>query len=165
MYRDIEDLGTADNYLDEIREMTNDIQLFDTFSITEIELLCRHMQCYGAPRNYPLIAEGQDINYLLLILTGWAEIRQAVPGSRMAQLSEVVAGTTIGEMSLIDGQPDSSSCITSVPTDFAVLTKDGLNKILLQSPRLANKLLLALLRKMTRRLREMDQSYRPLSLH
>lgn len=161
MYRDIEDLGTADNYLDEIQGMTHDIQLFDTFSINEVETLCRYMQCYGAPRNYPLIVEGQDIDYLLLILTGWAEIKHSIPGKGM----EIAAGATVGEMSLIDGHPDSASCITTVPTDFAVLTRDGLNSLLMQSPRLANKLLLTLLRRVVKRLRDANQSYLSVSLH
>ena len=165
MYRDIENLGTADNYLDEIQEMAHDIQLFDTFSISEVEMLCRHMQCYGAPRNYPLIAEGQDVDYLLLILTGWAEINQDISGHEAARPAEIMAGATVGELSLIDGQADSANCITTVPTDFAVLTQEGLNRLLVQSPRLANKLLLALLRRIVKRLRDVEQTHLSTSLH
>ncbi|CAG0978541.1 hypothetical protein MTYP_01626 [Methylophilaceae bacterium] len=78
---------------------------------------------------------------------------------------EIVTGATIGEMSLIDGLPDSPGCITSVPTDFAVLTQEGLDKLQQQAPRLANKLLLALLRKMTRRLRGASHPCAPANVH
>lgn len=165
MYCDIENLGTADNYLDEIRGMPHVIQLFGSFTLNELETLCRYLQCYGAPGNYPLISEGQEIDYLLLILTGSVEIRRGIPGDGIAQFAEVTAGETVGEMSLIDGQPGSEICITAVPTDFAVLTQEGLNRLLMQSPRLANKLLLVLLRKMTRRLRDVNRFYLPVSLH
>jgi CRP-like cAMP-binding protein len=57
-------------------------------------------------------------------------------------------------MSLIDGQRRFASCITTQPTDFAVLTRQRLNDILADHPRLATKLLLVLLQLITARLRD-----------
>lgn len=153
MYCDIENLGTADRYLDEIHELASDIPLFDDLTQQEVELLCRHLDCYGAPRNYPLLKDASERNFLLLILTGWVEVRHTCPEKNFGHRTEIMTGGTIGELSLIDGLPDVPDCITSVPTDFAVLTQEGLNRLLENAPRVGNKVLLALLKQMSRRMR------------
>ncbi len=57
-------------------------------------------------------------------------------------------------MSLIDGLRRFASCVTTMPTDFAVLTRYRLNTILEEHPLLGAKLLLVLLQLMTARLRD-----------
>ncbi|HEY8117849.1 MAG TPA: cyclic nucleotide-binding domain-containing protein [Methylophilaceae bacterium] len=147
--------------MDEILAMAKDIELFNTLSIDEVTMLCSHMRCYGAPRNYSLLEEGEETDNLLLILTGWVELKQAISNTGLQGYKEVVAGAMVGEMSLIDGQPQPASCTTAVPTDFAVLTREELNRILVRSPKLANKLLIALLRRMCSHLREAEQAFYP----
>lgn len=154
IYSDLVDLGRADGYLDEILEIAHQIKLFDDFGMDEIRVLCHHMRCYAAPRNYALLEEGAAGDCLLLILTGAAEVRKHVPGVGVEKIAEIAPGATVGETSMLDGAPRFVSCIALVPTDFAVLNRDALNRILLQAPRLGNKLLLTLLRLLSARLRE-----------
>ena len=161
IYGDLEDLGKADRYLDEILEIVHQIKLFDDFSMDEIKVLCHYMQCFAAPRNYTLLEEGTDGDYLLLILTGSVEVRKQIPGQGVEMIAEMTAGSTMGEMSLVDGKPHYTSCIARVPTDFAVLTREALNGILLQAPRLGNKLLLILLQMMSTQLRQIRSPILP----
>lgn len=153
IYADIESLGRADKYLEEIVEIIQHIKLFDDFGMDEIKVLCHHMRCYAAPRNYALLEEGAEGGYMVLILTGAADVRMT-SGQGAEKVAEAVPGSTLGEASLVDGGPQLSSCIATVPTDFAVLSREALNRILLQAPRLGNKLLLTLLRLMSAQLRE-----------
>ncbi len=153
-YEDLDDLGKADNYLDEILDIVHHITLFDDFTMDEVRVLCHYMQCYAAPRNYPLLQEGDEGDFMVLILTGSAEVRVQIPGIGNEKIADLFAGSTVGETSLIDGKPRFISCVSTVPTDFAVLTREALNKVLLQAPRLGNKLLLTLLQLMSARLRE-----------
>lgn len=157
IYGDLEDLGRAEGYLDEILEIIDRIRLFDDLALDEIRVLCRHMRCYAAPRNYALLEAGAGGGYLLLVLTGTAEVRRQRPGLDDDNIEAIAAGAALGEASLVDGQPCGVSCIATVPTDFAVLTRDALNHILLQAPRLGNKLLLALLQLMSARLRRAER--------
>lgn len=160
IYGDLEDLGKADRYLDEILEIVHQIKLFDNFSMDEIKVLCHYMRCFAAPRNYTLLEEGTDGDYLLLILTGSVEVRKQIPG-QVEMIAEMTPGSTMGEMSLVDGKPSYTSCIARVPTDFAVLTREALNGILLQAPRLGNKLLLILLQMMSTQLRQVSSHFLP----
>ncbi|HEY3301822.1 MAG TPA: cyclic nucleotide-binding domain-containing protein [Methylophilaceae bacterium] len=154
MYSDIENLGMADKFVDDILEIINHIKLFEGFSVDEVRVLCHYMQCYAAPRGYSLLREGVEGDYLLLLLSGGVEVRKRVSDTEDKIIAEIGIGATLGEMSMIDGDIRFASCITTVPTDFAVFTRDALNDILVQMPRLGNKFLLVLLQLMTYRLRD-----------
>jgi len=149
----LQSLGSASLYFDEIFGIEH-VKLFEDFSKDEIEALCRYMTCYAAPKGFRLLKEGDEGDFLLLILTGKVSVhKQMEPGeSRSIAIAE--PGMSLGEMSLIDGEPRFASCDAMVPTDFAVLNRTSLNAILVQMPRLGNKLLLVLLQLMTTRLRD-----------
>lgn len=154
MYGDLCDLGLAEHYMDEIYEIVHQIRLFDDFGIDEIRALCHYLQCYAAPRHYPILREGDYGDYMVLILTGSAEMRAHISGIGTEKIAELGPGSTVGETSMIDGGPRLVSCIATAPTDFAVLTRESLNQILMQAPRLGNKLMLTLLQLLSARLRE-----------
>ncbi len=153
-YPELDWLGRADKYEDEIFEIINHIKLFDKFSLDEVQVLCRFMQCYAAPRDYQLLKEGDIGDYLLMILSGRVLVSKHVPDESDQALAEVGVGDTLGEMSMIDAHPRFATCTTIIPTDFAVLTRESFNNVLIQMPRLGNKLLLTLLQTTTNRLRE-----------
>lgn len=154
IYGGLDDLGSAEGYLDEILEIREQIRLFEGCSQEEIQLVCHHLHCFAVPRNHQLIEAGKGGNFLLLLLTGAAEIRGNIPGIGVEKIADVVPGTALGEASLVDGKPHLVSCFTTLPTDFAVLTREALNSLMLQHPRLGNKLLLTLLAMLAQRLRE-----------
>ncbi len=122
------------------------------------------MQCYAAPRDFKLISEGDAGDFLLLILTGSVEVTKQNDDG-VVVIANVGVGSTLGEMSMIDGNVRFASCTTLVPTDFAVLTRDSFNNVLIQMPRLGNKLLLTLLQTTTSRLRETCERLVPAFLH
>ncbi len=161
LYPTFEHLGSATSFVEDILEIIDSIALFDDFSREEIELFCSYMTCYGAPRNTCLLGEGEQGGHLLVIFTGQAKIIKRDVDDSEKLVGIVGPGAMLGEMSLIDGQPRSASCITTEPSDFAVLTRDNLSEILLNSPRLGNKLFLVLLQRMTRRLRDISNRLLP----
>ncbi|MDI1298230.1 cyclic nucleotide-binding domain-containing protein [Methylotenera sp.] len=154
LHPDLVYLGGADQYEEEIFEIIEDIKLFEAFSLDEVRTLCQLMQCYAAPKDMTLLKEGDAGDFLILILTGTVEVTKTISVGDVKLISQVGVGATLGEMSMIDGCPRFASCVTLLPTDFAVLTRETLNDVLLQMPRLGNKLLLTLLQTMSIRLRE-----------
>jgi len=153
LYPQLQSLGSASLYFDEILGIEH-VKLFEDFSNVEIEALCRYMPCYAAPTGCRLLTEGDEGDFLLLILTGKVAVLKQMESGGSLSLAVAEPGMTLGEMSLIDGEPRFASCDTIVPTDFAVLSRASLNAILVQMPRLGNKLLLILLQFMTTRLRD-----------
>jgi CRP-like cAMP-binding protein len=135
-------------------EIINHIGLFEDFNLDELNVLCHYMNCYAASRNCTLLEEGADGDFLLLILSGSVSVSKLISPQETKVIAEAKIGDTLGELSLIDGRPRFASCHTNTPTDFAVLTRESLNEILVHHPRLGNKFLLVLLQRMAVRLRE-----------
>jgi CRP/FNR family transcriptional regulator, cyclic AMP receptor protein len=161
IYPELEYLGSARRFMDDILQVIDQIPFFGGFSDQEIQALSGYMGCYGAPRNTRLLAEGASDDHMLLLLTGRVAVLKKDEQGFDRMVAEAGPGATLGEMSMIDGSPRSASCVTTEPTDFAVLTRNGLNDIFMDSPRLGNKLLLVLLQSTMKRLREASKRLMP----
>lgn len=160
LYLECEYLGPASKFTDDIFPIIQHIPLFGDMTRAEVECLCRYMRCYGAPGRASLLHEGDEGHHLLIILTGRVNVIKGSPQG-ITLVAAAGIGTTLGEMSMIDGASRFASCVATEPTDFAVLTRTGLNEIFIDHPRLGNKLLLLLLQLMTRRLRDASSRLLP----
>jgi CRP/FNR family cyclic AMP-dependent transcriptional regulator len=158
IYSDLTYLGCAESYLEDIVENVDQITLFQDFSLDEIKAVCHYLHCYAAPRGYILFEEGEIANHLIIVLSGDVVVNQLNNKSVINKLGadesvDYGLGATLGEFSMVDNQPWNATCLTKVPTDFAVLNRQSLNEILAYYPRLGNKLLLVLMQMMAFRLR------------
>lgn len=146
-------LGSALRFAEEIRDIINHAPLFEGLSFQEINAMCSFMNCYAADRGSVLIQEGEPGDSLLVILTGSVDVLKLSAGGESVRIAKLGPGQTLGEMSLVDGQPRFATCIADEPVDFALITRPALNEILMVHPRLGNKMLLILLNIFTERLR------------
>ena len=156
LYDDLDYLGAASGYADEVHEAISKGPIFEHFTHREIEALCPFMHCFAASRGVALLREGDEGDYLLIVLSGKVDVRKQDPKNKSMSIAVAGPGTSLGEMSLIDGERRFASCVTTEPTDFAVMTRFDLNEILVTHPRLANKLLIRLMQIIVCRLREAD---------
>jgi CRP-like cAMP-binding protein len=164
LYRDIEYLGGASGFVDEVLEAINKEVLFDEFYHYEIDELCQFMHCFSAPGGTVLLQEGEEGDHLIIVLSGQVIVRKTDMGGTVHSLAMVGPGSILGEMSLIDGERRFASCIAAEATRFAVLSKSDLNEIMALHSRLANKFLTMLLQIMVSRLRDMGtRAISPLS--
>lgn len=153
-------LGCADQYQDEIFELIDRIWLFEDLRRPEIAALCARMDCHAASRGQEILKEGDDGDFLVIILTGEVAVIKHTDGHHKL-IATVGPGAVLGEMSLVDGIPRFASCIASEPTDFAVLTRDTLYDLMVSEPALGGKVLLLLLQLLTRRLRDTSEKLMP----
>ena len=131
-----EPLGDATGFVDRIYEMLDNIELFEDFERAEIRLLARFMQVFRVPAGTEIIHEGDAGDYMLLILDGEIDIFKNDRGGLRKRIAVVGAGKTLGEMSMIDGEPRFSTCIAATQVTFSVLTRDSLTHIIAQQPML-----------------------------
>lgn len=153
-------LGTVREHVNEFIEAVQTGTLLQGFSHRETVLLSEYLQCFGVPRHAKVLNEGDEGDFLVILITG-----QAVVTKRHEGVDKVVytvkPGDMIGEMSLIDGMKRFASCVTTEPSDFAVLSADSFSTMLADHPRLSNKLLLKLLQMSTARLRHATTNMLP----
>lgn len=149
----IEPLGSVSGFIDEFVEVVQPKPLFAGFSREQTAILAGYLDCYGVPSKSVVVREGDEGNFLAILVTGRAVIVKLFNG-RERVLQELKPGEMIGEMSLVDGQKRFASCIAVEPSDFAVLTHENLHKMLAEYPTLGNKFLLMLLGVTVGRLRQ-----------
>ena len=128
--------------------------LFAEFSLDDIKALSEYMGVYRADANETIIREGAVGDYLLLIIRGEVDILKTGFAHEQQHMTTVGAGTTIGEMSMIDGEPRFATCRTTQATTFGVLTRDNMAKIILEQPQLGAKILVKLVTMLSARLRQ-----------
>ena len=149
----VEFLGDAVPFVARIREIIEAIQLFEDFEPDELEGLARYMRCYRAPLGTEIIREGDEGDFMLLLLDGSVEIvKKDVRG--LAQIMGTAGpGKTLGEMSLIDGEPRFASCVALDAVEIAVLDRESLSRIIAEEPRIGVKLMMEWLMLLNRGLR------------
>lgn len=149
---DVEPLGLVSDFADEFAEVVHTQPIFADFTSLEITLMCEYLECFGVSRDTTILREGDRGDFLVILVTGQALICKNHEGRRV-ELHQLKPGEMIGEMSLIDGQQRFASCVSTEPSDLAILSKQGFDRMIRDDATLANKLLLMLLRLSTQRLR------------
>lgn len=153
-FQHLEQLGEASGFVEEIHDVVKALKIFEGFTLVDYCLFCEYMVCFGAAKDATILTEDAVGDFLVIILTGEvAVLKTSAPGEKKL-VARVGPGGFLGELSLIDGQYRFASCVATQPTDFAVLTRDKLNAILLEHPYLGTKVLLLLLQLMSSRLRD-----------
>lgn len=148
-----ESLGDASAYVDRILEVIAHIRLFEDFARAEVAGLARYLRCYRVAAGQEVIREGEPGDFMLLLIEGGVEILKIDPRGLPQRLAVAGPGKTLGEMSLIDGEPRFASCVTLEPTTIAVLDRAALIRIVSEEPQIGVKILMELLMLLNQRLR------------
>jgi CRP-like cAMP-binding protein len=94
---------------------------------------------------------------MLMVLEGRVEVHKRDRWNTQQLLAAVDAGRTLGEMSMIDGEPRFATCIAAEPTMIAVLNREALARIIVEQPLLGAKILMELVLMLSQRLRATSQ--------
>jgi CRP-like cAMP-binding protein len=101
-----------------------------------------------------IIREGDGGDFMLLVIEGYVDIYKRGPRGEQQHMTSVGPGMTVGEMSMIDGEPRFATCVASEAVVFAVLHRDAMAKIILDHPALGSKVLVKLVSMLSTRLRQ-----------
>jgi len=129
-------------------------RFFVDFSSDDMRMLGGFMQIFRAAPGNMIIREGDVDDYMLLIIHGKVDIVKTDKRGVTQAMTSVGPGMTLGEMSMIDGEPRFATCIAVEPTTFAVLSRDAMVRIILEQPSLGAKLLIKLVTLLSQRLRQ-----------
>jgi CRP-like cAMP-binding protein len=150
----LEHLGDATQYATRIHGMVGYAPLFEQFSLAEIRLLGHFMQTFRAQAGQEIIREGEAGDFMMLVIEGRVEVFKQDRWNTPRLIAVVEEGKTLGEMSMIDGEPRFATCVAVEPSLIAVLSRDALAIIILEQPMLGAKILMQLAVMMSQRLRQ-----------
>jgi CRP/FNR family transcriptional regulator, cyclic AMP receptor protein len=149
----LEFLGDALRFTDQIHALIPKCALLENFSPAEVRLLAHFMEVYRAEPAVEIIREGEGGDFLLMVLEGKVEVHKRDRWNTPQLIAVVEAGRTLGEMSMIDGEPRFATCIAIEPALIAVLDREHLARIIVEQPLLGAKILMELVLMLSQRLR------------
>lgn len=123
-----------------LREQLAGTVFFKDFTTEELDTLASLVQVYRAERNEAVFIEGRYAGYLCIILSGRLDIIKETATGQSRPLTEMTAGAVVGEMSLVDHEPNSATVVAAEPTLLAALTLSAINLLTEQDPLLVIKL-------------------------
>jgi len=153
----LEFLGDATQSAPQMHALIPKCPLLENFSQPEVLLLAHFMQVYRAAAGAEIIREGDGGDFMLMLLEGRIEVHKRDRWNTQQLLAEVESGRTLGEMSMIDGEPRFATCIAAEPSLIAVLDRESLARIIVEQPLLGAKVLMELVLMLSHRLRATSQ--------
>ena len=149
----LEHLGDATKFAPQIHALIPKCTLLENFAPAEVRLLAHFMDVYRAEPGVEIIREGDGGDFMLMIVEGKVEVHKRDRWNTPQLLALVEAGRTLGEMSMIDGEPRFATCIAVETTQIAVLDRENLARIIVEQPLLGAKILMELVLMLSQRLR------------
>lgn len=153
----LEYLGDATQFASQMLTLIPKCTLLENFSPAEVQLLAHFMDVYRAATGAEIIREGDGGDFMLMVLEGTVEVHKRDRWNTPQLLASVDAGRTLGEMSMIDGEPRFATCLAAAPTLIAVLDRENLARIIVEQPLLGAKILMELVLMLSQRLRATSQ--------
>ena len=138
---------------DRLRSVT----IFKDLDKNELEIVHKHVFEQNVKKDSVLFAEGMPGELLYIIMSGRVEIIKKTKDNEKIVLATMGVNEIVGEMSLIDSEPRSATGRTSEDSVLLVIKKQSFNEILQSDPRTAAKVLMGLLKIISRHLRMTDK--------
>ena len=124
------------------------------FDFEQIKKLVRYMSVYDVAEDTVLFSEGEKSSYMVLIVKGRVDVVKFDSHDTPKKITSIGPGRTIGEMSIIDGEPRSACAVTGSDALLFVMTAaqfKGLNEAL---PSIGITLALKIAKQMSQYLRQ-----------
>jgi CRP/FNR family transcriptional regulator, cyclic AMP receptor protein len=133
------------------------LTIFKELDENELEIVHKHVFEQSIKKDSILFAEGMPGEFFYVIISGCVEIIKETKNNGKIVLATIGANDIVGEMSLIDSEPRSATGRTSEDSVLLVIKKQSFNEILKSDPQIAAKVLMGLLKVISRRLRTTDK--------
>ena len=140
-------------FSERIAGMLENSQMFKGFEWSQIETLSGYISLYRATPGAVLFREGDKGDFMCILLEGKLEIHKENIRHKDKTISTVLPGRSLGEMTIVDGEPRSATAVVVAPSVLAVLTQENFLILMREKPALSAKLLLKIAQFLSQRLR------------
>jgi len=142
--------------LDEIRDMLLNSTLLSNLPPAEILSAARYFSLSHIEQGNVIFNEGDMGTFMGLIIEGKVSVQKSNQDGEDVELANLPKGRTFGEMAVLDGERRSAKCIAATDCTLLILSKETLEKMILESPKIAAKVIRAIAISLSRRLRMAD---------
>lgn len=126
-------------------------------TLEEARIVVSYMQPRKFTEGTVFIEEGDKHNtdYMVLVLDGEVTVESIVV-SRITPVTTAVlgAGSLLGEMGIVDGEPRSATCTATSPVRAAIFTREALEQLMSEQPAIGAKFMMSISLRIAERLRD-----------
>lgn len=150
----LEILGSGIASSDRIAAMLENAQMLRGFEWSQVRALADYIQLYRAAPGAVLFREGDRGDFMCIVLEGKLEVHKEDNRQIDKTVTTVFTGRSLGEMTIVDGEPRSATAVVIETSTLAVLTQENFLLIMRDKPALSAKLLLKIAQLLSQRLRQ-----------
>ena len=140
----------------EIADMLMECSLFNDFPAAELRAVARHFGCGKVDKGETIFNEGDAGTFMCTINSGDVSVLKSDSEGNRIEIAVLRNGRVFGEMAALDGERRSATCIAATNCVLLTLSKDSLDKMLLEEPKISAKVIRAVAVSLSRRLRMAD---------
>ncbi len=115
--------------------------------------IVQYLREVAYPPGATVLRAGEQANFMLLLLEGEVAVHPQGDDASGDPVAVLGPGSVLGEMSLFDGSPRSATCIALSTVRAAGLARKGLERLVVEQPAVAARLMAGLAQQMAERLR------------
>jgi CRP-like cAMP-binding protein len=142
--------------VDEIAGMLLDSSLFRDFRTIDLRSVARYFRSIKVGKDEVIFKEGDIGTFMCVIHSGNISVIKSDSEGNSVNITNLRPGRVFGEMAALDGESRSATCIAAVDCVLLILTKDAMDKMELDVPKTAARVIRALAVSLSRRLRMAD---------
>jgi CRP/FNR family cyclic AMP-dependent transcriptional regulator len=146
----------ASSLVDEIADMLMECSLFGEFPAAELRSVARHFGSSKVDKGDVIFDEGDAGTFMCIINLGDVSVLKSDSEGNRIEIAVLRDGRVFGEMAALDGERRSATCVAATQCVLLTLSKDALDKMLLEVPKTAARVIRAVAISLSRRLRMAD---------
>ena len=137
-----------------VRDILRRVPFFQELAQPELELIVALGQVVAYPKDMVLFKEGDKGEAIYVVIEGAIRIVKSIPASWDGTMAFIEQGGCFGEMALVDEFPRSATAIAHEDSVVLFLERDAVLDLFREQPLVGQKILWALCRSLSLRLRE-----------
>lgn len=142
--------------LDEISDMLMDCDLFKNFPPAEVQSVARYFSISEMEKNEVIFQEGDIGSYMCIVSSGKVSVLKNNQDGENVGIATLQTGRAFGEMAVLDGERRSATCMAASECELLILSKESMDRMLLDMPAIAANVVRAVAVSLSKRLRMAD---------
>lgn len=139
--------------LEEISSMLLDSDLFSHLSPAELRAAAHYFGVNKIAADEVIFNEGDIGLFMCIVHSGSIAVIKANQNEELVEMVKLGHGRAFGEMAVLDGERRSATCRAAEDSILLTLSKEALDKMLEEHPRIAARVIRAIAVSLSRRLR------------
>lgn len=139
--------------IEEISDMLIECPLFNRLESSDISSLARYFNILDIKEGETIFREGDDGTFMCIVHKGDVSIIKANEKGEFVEMATTGAGRAFGEMAVLDGERRSATCMALSDCIFLTISRESMDKLLDEQPRVGTKVLRAIAISLSRRMR------------